>query len=121
MRKIGKYRLESEIGRGSCGQVFRAFEPSGGHTVAIKILTTDNDKDLLARFKREATVTRKLRHKNIVTIYDYGEQENTPYLVMEYLEGEDLIASLSSGHLSTLLDKTSVMAQVAEGLQYAHH
>jgi hypothetical protein len=120
-RKIGKYRLESEIGRGSCGQVFRAFEPSGGRTVAIKILTTDNDKDLLARFKREATVTRKLRHKNIVTIYDYGEQENTPYLVMEYLEGEDLNASLSSGHLSTLFDKTSVMAQVAEGLQYAHH
>src|SRR5262245_55567665 len=121
MRKIGKYRLESEIGRGSSGQVFRAFERSGGRTVAIKILNTDNDKDLLTRFKSEAAVTLKLRHKNIVTIYDYGEQENTPYLVMEYLEGEDLTASLSSGHLSTLFDKTSVMAQVAEGLQYAHH
>src|SRR5215813_213972 len=121
MARIGKYKLEAEIGRGGFGRVYRAFDPTVGRTVAIKILITDNDKDLLARFRREATATGKLRHKNIVTIYEYGEQDNTPYLVMEYLEGEDLRTTISSRHISTLFAKTSIMTQVAEGLQHAHH
>src|SRR5215831_2735734 len=105
MARIGKYKLEAEIGRGGFGRVYRAFDPTVGRTVAIKILITDNDKDLLARFRREATATGKLRHKNIVTIYEYGEQENTPYLVMEYLEGEDLKTAIAGGHITTLFDK----------------
>jgi serine/threonine protein kinase len=121
MARIGKYNLEGEIGRGGFGRVFKAFDPTVGRTVAIKILITDKDKDLLARFRREATATGKLRHKNIVTVYEYGEEDNTPYLVMEYLEGEDLKTSFAAGHLSTLLDKASIMSQVAEGLQHAHH
>jgi eukaryotic-like serine/threonine-protein kinase len=121
MVKIGKYKVQNEIGRGGFGRVFRAFDPTVGRTVAIKILIADNDEDLLARFRREATATGKLRHKNIVTIHDFGEQDNSPYLVMEYLEGEDLKASLVSGRISTFFDKTSVMTQVAEGLQHAHH
>src|SRR5215510_6218151 len=111
MATIGKYRLQNEIGRGGFGRVFRAFDPTVGRTVAIKILISDNDKDLLARFRREATATGKLRHKNIVTVYDYGEQDNTPYLVMEYLEGEDLKSRIASGRVSTLFDKTSIMTQ----------
>jgi serine/threonine-protein kinase len=117
--EIGKYRLETEIGRGCCAQVFRAFDSTVGRTVAIKLLT-ECGKDALPRFKREAAAAEKLCHKNIVTIYDYGEQDNTPYLVMEYLEGITLNTILSSRHNSTLFERTSVMTQVAEGLQHAH-
>src|SRR5262245_33604642 len=80
MGNIGKYVLEEEIGRGGFGQVYRAFDPAMGRMVAIKILLSQTDKDQLARFKNEANATGNLRHKNIVTVYDYGEYENKPYL-----------------------------------------
>ncbi|PYS48651.1 MAG: hypothetical protein DMG13_25090, partial [Acidobacteria bacterium] len=117
----GKYKLEAEIGRGGFGRVYRAYDPTVGRSVAIKVLISDKNEDLLARFRREATATGKLRHKNIVTVYEYGEHENTPYLVMEYLEGEDLKAAIAAGHIASLVEKTSIMSQVAEGLQHAHH
>src|SRR5215831_11573918 len=120
MTTIGKYKLEAEIGRGGFGRVYRAYDPQTRRTVAIKVLISDKNEDLLARFRREATATGNLKHKNIVTIYDYGEQDNTPYLVMEYLEGEDLKTALASRKVFSLLEKTSIMSQVAEGLQYAH-
>src|SRR4030095_5945140 len=121
MTTIGKYKLEAEIGRGGFGRVYRAYDPSTRRTVAIKVLISQKNEEVLARFRREATATGNLNHKNIVTVYDYGEHDNTPYLVMEYLEGEDLRSSLSSGKNFSLLEKTSIMSQVAEGLQYAHH
>src|SRR5215475_1428912 len=118
---IGKYRLEAEIGHGAFGRVYRAYDPATKRTVAIKTLISGkNNKDVLARFRREATATANLKHKNIVIVYEYGEYEETPYLVMEYLEGEDLKSALSSGRNFTLLEKTSIISQLAEGLQYAH-
>src|SRR5439155_19648292 len=87
MTTIGKYKLEAEVGHGGFGRVYRAYDPQTRRTVAIKVLISDKNEDLLMRFRREATATGSLHHKNIVTIYDYGEHENTPYIVMEYLEG----------------------------------
>src|SRR5687767_15058597 len=121
MANIGKYRIEEEIGRGGFGQVYRAFDPAMSRRVAIKILLSQKDPDLLARFKNEASAAGKLRHRNIVTVYDYGEHENKPYLVMEFLEGEDLQMIVSSNRTLSLLEKTSIITQVAEGLQHAHH
>jgi len=121
MTHIGKYKLEAEIGRGGFGLVYKAYDPEVGRPVAIKVLTGEENKDLLARFKREANAAGKLKHKNILTIYGYGEHENSPYLVMEYLEGENLETLLASGREFTLREKTSIMTQVAEGLQHAHH
>src|SRR5215813_1481300 len=120
MTTIGRYKLETQIGSGGFGRVYRAYDPATKRTVAIKILISENE-DLLARFRREATATGNLKHKNIVTVYDYGEHEKTPYLVMEYLEGQDLKSALSSGRTFSLVEKTSIMSQLAEGLQYAHH
>jgi len=117
--KIGKYRLETEIGHDPWGHVFRAFEPTVGRTVAIKVLTGCGE-DALPRFNREAATATKLRHKNIAAVYDYGEHDNSPYLVREYLEGITLNTVLSSGPISTLFAKTAFMTQVAEGLQHAH-
>src|SRR5262245_20782011 len=121
MTTIGRYRLEAQIGRGAFGRVYRAYDPATKRTVAIKVLISDENEDVLARFRREATATGNLKHKNIVTVYDYGEHEKTPYLVMEFLEGQDLKSALSSGRTFSLVEKTSIMSQLAEGLQYAHH
>jgi serine/threonine protein kinase len=121
MSYIGKYKIETEIGRGGFGLVYKAYDPEVGRPVAIKVLTGEENKDLLVRFKREANAAGKLKHKNILTIYGYGEHENSPYLVMEYLEGENLETLLASGRQFTLRQKTSIATQVAEGLQHAHH
>src|SRR3954454_8403751 len=89
-RNIGKYLIEAELGRGGFGVVYRAYDPTVGRPVAVKVLTAVGDNQLLTRFKNEAAAAGKLRHKNIFTIYDYGDDEGLPYIVMEFLEGEDL-------------------------------
>jgi serine/threonine protein kinase len=118
--RIGKYQIQAEIGRGGFGQVFRAFDPTVGRHVAIKVLTTGSDRDLVTRFRNEAASAGKLRHKNIVTIYDFGEYSGTPYIVMELLEGADLQQVIADRAPLTLLQKIRMMAQVAQGLHAAH-
>jgi serine/threonine-protein kinase len=75
---------------------------------------------MLRRFRAEAVTSARLRHKNIVTIFDFEEQDGAPYLVMEYLDGENLQRLLETKERVPILDKLSIMAEVAEGLQYAH-
>src|ERR1039457_4806643 len=116
---IGRYQVQAELGRGGFGCVYRAWDPTVHRSVAIKILT-EGGKDLLTRFRKEATVAGNLRHNNIVTVYEFGEYEGLPFLVMEYLEGYDLQRILSTGRQLTLIEKISIMSQVAEGLHCAH-
>ena len=123
MDKIGKYKIESLVGRGAFGRVYRAFDPTVNRTVAIKVLNIEADiqgDQLLSRFRAEATTTGTLFHKNIVTVYDYGEQDGFPYLVMEHLQGRDLQRIIDQHEPMTLVEKVGLMRQVAEGLQYAH-
>src|SRR6266404_686190 len=102
--RIGRYEIQTELGRGGFGQVFRAFDPTMGRTVAIKTLNAGGDEDLLKRFRNEAAAAGRLKHNNIVIIYDFGDDQGTPYLVMELLDGEDL----------------DIIAQSAAGLHHAH-
>jgi eukaryotic-like serine/threonine-protein kinase len=118
--RIGKYELQAELGRGGFGRVYRAYDPSMGRSVAIKVVNSDGQADLLARFRAEAGLHGKLQHKNIVTIYEYGEQDGTPYIVMELLEGENLQSLIQAKRHLSLLEKMRIMGQVAEGLYYAH-
>ncbi len=118
--RIDKYELKEELGRGGMGRVYRAYDPSLDHDVAIKVLTSEGDPDLLSRFRSEAGTTAKLNHKNIVTVHAYGEQDGVPYLVMELLQGEDLNQKIRSSKPLALRDKVQIMYQVAEGLAYAH-
>src|SRR5271154_902438 len=120
VKKIGKYEIQAELGQGGFGRVYRAFDPTVGRPVALKILMTEGNQDLLTRFKNEATSAGNLRHRNIVTIYDFGEFSGRPYLVMELLEGEDLTQTIASAKPLTLLQKMNVMDQVADGLDCAH-
>jgi serine/threonine-protein kinase len=118
--RIGRYELQAELGSGGFGRVFRAHDPIVGRQVAIKILLSTGDPELLVRFRNEAGATGKLRHRNIVVIYDFGEHEGLPYLVMELLEGQDLEHVLSSRRPMSLLQKVDVMRQMASGLHHAH-
>ena len=118
--KIGKYEVQAELGQGGFGKVYRAFDPTVGRAVAIKILTTDGNRDLLTRFRNEASAAGKLKHKNIVTIHEFGEHNGRPFLVMELLEGQDLLQIIKDGVQLTLLQKMNIMDQVAEGLDCAH-
>ena len=117
--QIGRYKVQEELGRGGFGRVYRAYDPTVGRPVAIKILT-DVSADTQTRFRNEAMVAGNLRHKNIVTVYEYGSYEGLPFLAMEYLEGEDLHHIIASHKPLSLLEKCNIMSQVADGLYYAH-
>jgi serine/threonine protein kinase len=117
---IGRYRIDSELGRGGFGRVYKAFDPTISRTVAIKLLT-EVEPATLTRFRNETTATANLHHRNIVTVYDYGEEDGSPYLVMEYLEGQDLQQVMTrSDPPLTLLARVRIMHQAAEGLLAAH-
>ncbi len=120
LRQLGRYQVKAELGRGGFGQVFKAFDPTVGRMVAIKVLSADGDADLLTRFRNEASASGRLRHPNIVTIYDFGEQDQTPYIVMELVEGEDLQRVIAGRQPLSVLEKVRVMAQMAAGLGHAH-
>ncbi len=104
------------------GKVFGAIDPTIGRMVAIKQVTAvlSDDPDLLKRFYREAQSTGKLQHPNIVTLYDLGEQDGIPYLVMEYLEGDSLEKIIQERRPYTVAEKLNIIIQVCEGLGYAH-
>jgi len=119
-RLIGRYEILSELGRGGFGQVYRGLDPTVGRPVAIKTLASDGDSGMLTRFRNEATASGRLRHPNIVTIYDFGEQDGVPYIVMELLEGRDLQQVIAGATPVSQLNKVRIMTQIAAGLQHAH-
>ena len=118
-KKISKYDVVDLIGRGGMGAVYKAVDRALGRPVAIKVLTGAAEHSELERFYREAQFTASLRHPNIVVVYDLGDFEGRPYLVMEYLEGQSLESLLSTKTL-TMLQKISYVRQVCSGLEYAH-
>src|SRR5205085_8234942 len=88
----GRYRLEERIGAGGMSTVYRAYDPTLERWVAIKLMHSDisSDPDQLERFRREARAAAGLNHPHLVTVIDAGEDEGTPYIVFEYVEGETL-------------------------------
>ncbi|HYL12311.1 MAG TPA: protein kinase [Terriglobales bacterium] len=121
-KRLGKYEVLEVVGRGGMGVVYKAVDPEIGRLVGIKMMTSKviSDPGLLKRFYREAQSAGKLQHPNIVTIYDLGVQEATPYLVMEFLEGESLDALIRSGRTLSLEEKLNIVIQVCNALAYAH-
>jgi serine/threonine protein kinase len=122
--KIGRYEIVAELGRGAMGVVYRAKDPAIGRIVALKTLRLDNSAishdELVKRFQQEARAAGALNHRNIVTIYDAGESEETFYIAMEYLEGQtlaELLRKQRTLHPDTVAE---IGQQVCAGLAYAH-
>ncbi len=120
--KIGKYEVVSTLGKGGMGVVYKGQDPMIGRMVAIKMMTGgfQDNPDLLKRFYREAQSTGMLQHPNIVIVYDLGDWEGNPYLVMEYLEGEGLDKIISTRRDVSLVQKLHYIVQALHGLNYAH-
>jgi len=122
--RLGRYELLAELGQGAMGVVYRAHDPVLDRVVAIKTIHLTLPKDELAeyeaRFYQEARAAGGLNHPNIVTIYDIGKSERVAYMAMEFLEGEELRATLAAGQPLPPAQALDVVIQVAEGLAYAH-
>jgi serine/threonine-protein kinase len=120
--KIGKYQLQGRIGRGGMGMIFKAHDPMLDRPVALKVISSEIEvtDELRARFFREAQACARLSHPNIVTVYDMGEDAGRLYIVMEFLEGDELRHFITARTMLPLEDKLSVMLQVCDGLHYAH-
>jgi serine/threonine protein kinase len=121
--QLGKYKVVGRIGRGAMGEVFKAFDPVLGREVAIKTISASlgSDNDLRQRFHREAQAAARLNHPNIITVFDYGEEQGTIYMAMELLEGADLRNLIGQEDLlPTLDDKLDIMEQICDGLAFAH-
>ena len=118
----GRYTLVAVIGQGASGDVYLAQDLSLGRKVAIKLLHSSlaGDAFFLKRFQSEAKSAASLNHPNIMRVFDWGESESTPYLVLEYLAGGSLREYLNAGELLTESQAASLMLQVAQGLSYAH-
>ena len=116
--KLGPYQIEHAIGAGGMGVVYRADDSRLGRKVAIKVLPHATG-EYFRRFEREARTIGGLNHPNLLTLYDVGEHEGTPYLVTEMLDGESLRARLSRGKLP-LRQAVQIAADVARGLAAAH-
>lgn len=127
-KKLGRYQVIRELGRGAMGVVYKAYDPVIEREVAIKAIllafqvTGEEKKIYLDRFFREAKAAGKLNHPNIVTIYDVDEDKETgtPFIVMEFLEGTTLQEIVASGILLPLEDTCNIITQIADALNYAH-
>ncbi len=121
-QSIGRYRVLSTLGRGAMGVVYSARDDQMGRDVAVKMMTAtmENDPGARARFFREAQLTGKLLHRNIVTLLDLGEENGHPFIVMELLRGSTLTKALREPGLESLEAKVDLMIQICEGLARAH-
>ena len=118
---IGPYRIMEKLGQGGMATVYKAYHAALDRYVALKVLhpAFHEDQSFAARFQREARVVAKLEHPSIVPVYDFAEQENRPYLVMKFIEGETLKSRLSRGPL-TAGEINQVVSAVGAALAYAH-
>ena len=122
MKSVGRYEVLEKLGQGGMGTVYKAFDPLLTRIVAIKVISgqLDGQPEHRERFFREARSAAQLSHKNIITIHDLGEQDGSPYLAMEYLEGHDLDRRLRGPSTMTLAQKLDLALGIAEGLAHAH-
>jgi serine/threonine-protein kinase len=124
-KNIGRYEIIDELGHGAMGSVFRAKDPAMDRVVALKTILTANlageqGGEFRQRFYREARAAGALAHPGIVPVFDVGEADGMPYLVMEYVNGQTLAASMKSGERSSLDRVCEIGQQIADALGYAH-
>src|SRR3990172_4118159 len=120
-KKLSHYEILAKIGEGGMGVVYRARDTRLGREVAVKVISSSfsGDRDRVKRFEQEARAAGALNHPNIVSIYDVGTHDDSPFVVMELAEGETLRAKVGRGPLP-VRKAVDYAVQVAEGLAAAH-
>ena len=124
--KLGRYLIDSEIGRGAMGMVYLGHDDKIGRTVAVKTMVLADEVDdemrdeIKTRFFREAEAAGRLDHPNIVTVYDVGEEQDLAYIAMDYLQGKDLTAYCTTKTLLPANQVWDIIMSVATALDYAH-
>ncbi|HZF79081.1 MAG TPA: protein kinase [Rubrivivax sp.] len=122
VRQVGRYRIQSRLGRGGMATVYRAHDPSIGREVAIKFLHASlaEDDECRDRFLREARAAGGLSHPNIVIVHDVGEIEGRPYMAMELVDGMPLSEILEKTPQLLVRDAVLIGMQLGRALEYAH-
>jgi serine/threonine protein kinase len=123
--QLGKYRVDGILGKGAMGVVYKAFDPWIERVVALKTIRKEmfslgEQADLIGRFKNEAQAAGRLAHPNIVTVYDYGEDAESTYIAMEFVEGTPLDTLMLPGSPTALARVLAWMSDLLQGLDYAH-
>ena len=123
--KIGRYEILEEKGRGAMGAVYLARDPAMDRIVALKTihslaLSGPQGREYRERFYGEARAAGRLAHPGIVPVFDVGEQDGLPFLVMEYIEGQTLADAAKAGQRLTLERVCEIGQQIGEALGYAH-
>lgn len=125
-KTIGRYIVQSLLGEGAMGSVYKAFDPVIRRIVAIKTIKLEqsrseaDQREFMQRFFQEAQISGILNHPNIVAVYDIGEQDGMPYIAMEYVEGRNLNQIIHSSPRPDTTELSRILMQVACALEFAH-
>ena len=124
-QKIGKYEIQGVLGKGGMGVVYKAFDPAISRSVAIKAITKSSlgDSELqhvMSRFRHEAQAVGRLMHPRIVQIYDYGEDDEIAYIVMELVSGKTLAQHWAQEGQYDIRDAGEIIRQLLDGIGHAH-
>ena len=125
IEKLGKYEIRREVGRGAMGIVYEGYDPLIKRSVALKTIRADelageNAETVIARFRREAQAAGRLSHPNIVSIYDFGEEEGVWYIAMEFVKGRELKDYFQGNERFTTADIVRIMTKILDALDYSH-
>jgi serine/threonine protein kinase len=118
---VGRYRIVTLIAHGGMGSLYLARDPAIDRTIALKLLQKGfDDESARERFAREARAAGRLRHPNIVTVFDVGEHDNQPFIAMEYVPGETLDQLIRRRTPLSIANRLLILEDVCSGLQFAH-
>ncbi|HYL89087.1 MAG TPA: protein kinase [Burkholderiales bacterium] len=126
LKTLGRYNLERVLGKGAMGVVYEGVDPRLGRRVAIKTilkshLDEDTAKDYSMRFVREAQAVARLNHPNVVQVFDFGEEGDIAYLVMEFIKGKELKSFFDANERFDLKEAVRIMGELCDALDFAHN
>ena len=124
-KKLGKYEIRGELGRGAMGVVYDGWDAGIGRRVALKTVRRDQleggeAEELLSRFRREAQAAGRLNHPNVVAVYEYGEDDGTAFIAMEFVEGRELKDIFDKNERVVLPEVVRIMSQLLDAIGHAH-
>lgn len=126
LKTLGRYTIERTLGRGAMGVVYEGLDPKLNRRVAIKtilksLLDPDTAKDYSMRFSREAQAVARLNHPHIVQVYDFAEEGDIAYLVMEFIRGKELKSFFDANERFDLKEAVRIMCELLDALEFAHN